>query len=176
MDQISIRDIAATAGINYTTFFRHHPTKESLLGDIAAEEIQHIVGMSFPIFRDTDSRSGSLALCTYVNDNRALWTTLLTGGAAAAMRQEFVRLSKEIASSWESPLEWLPADLGTVMTASGTFELLAWWLGQAHPLPSERVAEIYHRMLVAPMAIEDKKPRKNDISESSDRRGIRSKK
>src|SRR3546814_17892908 len=38
IDQITIRDIAATAGIGYTTFFRHHPTKEELLDDLAAEE------------------------------------------------------------------------------------------------------------------------------------------
>ena len=36
LEQITIRDITAAAGIGYTTFFRHHPTTESLLDDLAA--------------------------------------------------------------------------------------------------------------------------------------------
>ena len=30
-EQISVREIVATAGIGYNTFFRHHPSKDSLL-------------------------------------------------------------------------------------------------------------------------------------------------
>jgi len=38
VQQITIREIAANANISYVTFFRHHPTKEALLHDIAQEE------------------------------------------------------------------------------------------------------------------------------------------
>ena len=42
-EQITIRELASDAGIGYTTFFRHHPTKESLLEEIAAEEIRQLI-------------------------------------------------------------------------------------------------------------------------------------
>src|SRR3546814_12504157 len=44
IDQIKIRDIAATAGIGSTTFLRHHPTKEALLDDLAARSEDRRVG------------------------------------------------------------------------------------------------------------------------------------
>ena len=31
LEQITIREVAAEAGVSYATFFRHHPTKEALL-------------------------------------------------------------------------------------------------------------------------------------------------
>jgi len=35
-EQITIREIAARAGIGYATFFRHHASTEALLDDLAA--------------------------------------------------------------------------------------------------------------------------------------------
>src|SRR6185437_10507723 len=43
LDQITIREIAAEAGVHRSTFFRHHPTKEALLDHIAANQIQDLV-------------------------------------------------------------------------------------------------------------------------------------
>ena len=40
LEQITIREIVAHAKISYVTFFRHHPTKEALLHDIAAEQVR----------------------------------------------------------------------------------------------------------------------------------------
>ena len=36
LEQITIRDIAATAGVGFTTYYRHYPSKEALLQDLAA--------------------------------------------------------------------------------------------------------------------------------------------
>ncbi|MGH8629312.1 MAG: TetR/AcrR family transcriptional regulator, partial [Burkholderiales bacterium] len=82
LEQITIRDIAARAGIGYATFFRHHPTKESLLDDVAAEQIGRLVELSVPLLDFRDTRAASRALCSYVDEHRALWSRLLTGGAA----------------------------------------------------------------------------------------------
>jgi AcrR family transcriptional regulator len=49
LNKVTILDICQTAGIGYTTFFRHYPTKEALLDDIAAGEIAHLIGLTVPI-------------------------------------------------------------------------------------------------------------------------------
>jgi AcrR family transcriptional regulator len=150
LEQISIRDIAAESGVGYTTFFRHHPTKESLLDDLAAEQIRHLIGLSLPVYEQAaDARAAALTLCRYVAEHRPLWTTLLTGGAAAALREEFVRISREVAARAPS-VGWPPAEIGIILVVSGTIELLAWWLRQDEPMTVEQIAEIHDRLVTSP--------------------------
>src|ERR1035438_1021857 len=68
LEQITIRDICAVADVGYTTFFRHHATKESLLNDVAAEQIGRLVGLTLPVADTSDTRTASIALCTYVDE------------------------------------------------------------------------------------------------------------
>jgi AcrR family transcriptional regulator len=150
LEQISIRDIAAGAGVSYTTFFRHHTTKEALLEEIAADQIRRFVELGMPKFDVTNARAASLALCAYVNEHRKLWATLLTGGAASALREEFLRIASELAAERPDPLVWLPPDLVTILVVSSTLELLTWWLRQEKPLSVERIAEIHDLQIVAP--------------------------
>lgn len=150
-EQITIREITAAAGVGYTTFFRHHQGKEDLLNDIAADEIKHLIGLALPVLGTTDIKAASLTLCKSVAERRGLWTTLLTGGAASVLREEFMRLSREIAASWDTGNNWLPPDVGILLATSGTIELLTWWLKQKKPISVEKLAAIYERVVVAPV-------------------------
>ena len=149
-EEISIRDIVAEAGIGYTTFFRHHPTKESLLNEIASDEIHRLVSITFPILEIEDSRASCRALCAYVDKNRPLWTALLAGGAAAALREAFIAESWRVTQSRPSLRSGLPAELGNVLVSSSVLEVLRWWLQQKKPAPLARVAEILDQMVVTP--------------------------
>jgi AcrR family transcriptional regulator len=82
LDQITVRDIAVEAKIGYATFFRHHESKWELLKDVAEEEIGRLMALGLPLLAADDTRGSALALCKYVNDHRAIWSALLTGGAA----------------------------------------------------------------------------------------------
>jgi AcrR family transcriptional regulator len=148
--QITIRDIAAEAGIGYTTFFRHHPTKESLLDDLAAEQLRRLITLVMPMLNSQNALAASETLFQYVDEERALWSTLLTGGAAGALKQEFLRICQEIAESWPSPSTWPPVDVTTQLVASGTVELLAWWLRQSKPISVKELAEIYEHLIMLP--------------------------
>lgn len=150
-EQITIRELAASAGIGYTTFFRHYPTKEDLLEEIAASEIRQLVDLQIAAFDAGDSLASSLAMFQYVADHGSLWSALLTGGAAATLREEFTRIAKEVAEHQPHTTSWLPADAGILLVASGTMELLGWWLSQARPLPVEDMAVIYERAVLAPI-------------------------
>jgi AcrR family transcriptional regulator len=150
LDQITIRDICAVSKVGYTTFFRHHPTKGALLNDVAADQIRQLIGLTMPAADAADSRAGSLALFTYVAAHRALWFTLLTGGAAGSMREEFLRLSREIAATRDRPGRWPPAEVVVILVGASTIELLSWWLKQRIPLSVDQMAEIHDELIVKP--------------------------
>jgi AcrR family transcriptional regulator len=151
LEQINIREIVAEAGVGYTTFFRHHASKEELLDHIAAEQIRCLFNLALPVADAYDVHSGSTALFTYVNAHRPLWSKLLTGGAAGTIREEFVRLAREVAASQGQPGTWLPADAGAILIVGGTLDLLTWWLRQSNPLPIKRIVEIHESVVVAPV-------------------------
>lgn len=157
-DQLTIREISARAGTGYATFFRHYPTKEALLADIATGEIASLLALTNPILSDTGSFDTAFALCTYVEEHAALWSALLTGGAAGIVRDEFIRQARELPDKFAgSGKDWLPADLGVVIGTGATFDLLAWWLAQSERLPVEEITGILHRLIMAPLVSDERR-------------------
>ncbi|MET0286736.1 MAG: TetR/AcrR family transcriptional regulator [Polyangiales bacterium] len=150
-EQLSIRDIVAEAGIGYTTFFRHHATKEELLDAVAAEQIRCLFQLAVPALDKYDMHAGSTALFTYVHAHRRMWQTLLVGGAAGTVRAEFLRLAREVALQRGDPNAWLPTEIGTLLIVGGTLDLLTWWLRQASPLPIKRMVELHERVVLKPV-------------------------
>ena len=147
-DQITVRDICAEAGVHYATFFRHYQGREELLDAIARDRIAQLNAMTLAIRDSADYAAGFRALCAHVDENRALWKTLLNGGAGAAMREEWLRQSQIVAAQEPPISSWLPRELGTICAATLIAETLAWWLGQPEGAwPVERVAEILMRLL-----------------------------
>jgi AcrR family transcriptional regulator len=150
-DELSVRDIVAKAGVGYATFFRHYPTKGALLDEVAAQEIDRLVGLCVPALNTAGTRASSLAIFAYVQQHRTLWSALLTGGAAGAMREEFARIASEAtADQIAHSTSWLPVELGLVYGVSATVEIIAWWLKQPMPLSIERIAEIHDRLILTP--------------------------
>lgn len=150
-DQITVREITGRAGTGYATFFRHYPAKEDLLGDVATEEIASLLAMTIPILSGADSYESTLALCTYVSGHSGLWSALLTGGAAAIVRDEFIRQARGLTGSRVEKHAWLPADLGVVHGTGSTIDILAWWLARGRELNARQVATILHRLVIAPL-------------------------
>jgi AcrR family transcriptional regulator len=150
LEQITIREIAAAAGVHYATFFRHHATKESLLDDVAADQIDRLVALTLPVLDEVDWHASFLALAEYVEQHRALWTVLLTGGAAGAMRTELLRVSSEVAHARGALDNTVPMELSVICTVSLIVEIVSWWLRQpAQALSVQQVADLLYRMVVA---------------------------
>jgi AcrR family transcriptional regulator len=149
-DQITVRDICAEAGVHYATFFRHQPSKEALLDDIAAEQIAASVELTLPIKDAGDDRGSLHALCAYIGQHRALWSILLNGGAGATMREEWLRQARIVSETRESVSSWLPKELGTICSTSIIVETIAWWLTQpAEAWSPEEIASILHRLIAS---------------------------
>jgi AcrR family transcriptional regulator len=149
-EQITVREITARADVGYATFFRRYPDKETLLHDLAAQEISNLLAMTLPILHRVDSRASTQLLCAYVWEHRKLWSALLTGGAAATLKDEFIRQAQEKAAEQPNPHSWLPGDLNVVFSVAASIEVLAWWLKQDAPAPPNQMAEIIDRLIVIP--------------------------
>jgi AcrR family transcriptional regulator len=155
-DQITIRDICAEAGVHYATFFRHHETKEALLEEIATEQIKQLNKLTLAIRDAEDYEAGFRALCSYVNDHRTLWSTLLNGGAGGAMREEWVRQSRAVAAKVPPVHSWMPTELGTICAATLIAETIAWWLAQPVDAYSvDEMASILFRLLTSSLITPD---------------------
>lgn len=151
LDQISIREIAAEANLGHATFYRHYLSKEALLNDLAADEIRRLVNLSLPVMNSESTRAACEALCIHVFGNRNLWTTLLTGGAATAVKDELLLISRKIAADIDSTSQDSElAALKIILSVNSITDTLAWWLRQEKPLPPGRVAGILEQVIALP--------------------------
>ena len=157
-EQVTIREIAGEAGIGYATFFRHYASKEALLHDLAAAEIAELLHRALPILLVDDSRRSCLALFDYVAQHRVLWLALLTGGAAAMLKQEFTEQAKSLAQDHGRGGGQIPDELRVVVAVGATVEIIAWWLQQSAPYDVQRMAEILDRLVVVPAMAVDRAP------------------
>ena len=150
LDQITIRDISAVSGVGYTTYFRHYPTKEALFEAIAEDVVLEIFNLTMPVLASQDLQTASAALFTYVKKHSKLWTTLLTGGAAGAIREQFLKSAKAVAKNMAKDDGWMPPEMGVILIVSGTIEMMSWWLQQRRPLPIDRMAAIHMQVVISP--------------------------
>lgn len=156
LDRITVRDICGESGVHYATFFRHYPSKEALLEAIAQDQIAQLNTLAMAIRGAEGYAAGVTALCRYVDDHRALWATLLNGGAGAAMREEWVRQSQQVAAGEQAVNAWLPPELGTICAATLVAETLAWWVAQPPEARSvDEVAALLLRLLTGSVLAPD---------------------
>lgn len=89
-----------------------------------------------------------------MEEHRKLWTVLLTGGAAGAMRAELQRVSQEVAVTRALQDSFIPVDLAVICTVSLIVEIVSWWLRQPAGVVSvEQLALILYRV-VLPSTVE----------------------
>lgn len=155
-DDITIRDIVAEAGVHYATFFRHHPTKESLFDQVAAEQIEQLIALSLPAFERAEKYESVFTLCSYVDEHRAHWNAFFKSGATRAMREKLLNISREYTNALTGGPAWPPTDLGVIYSVTTVLETLGWWLSQPVGRYSVKdVATILDRVLGALHALND---------------------
>jgi len=149
LEQITIREIAEKADVSYTTFFRHYPDKEAVLADLANDQVVRLLDLCLPLVNvlDEETYAACLATCKHINKDRALWTALLTGGAAGAIRASFTRRTLEKAVDMPRTHDWLPVDIGTTIAVGITLDLLGWWLSRANHISPDQIAEMLDKLL-----------------------------
>lgn len=150
-EQIKVRDITTRAGVGYATFFRRYSDKDHLLDDLATDEIRRLMTMTLPLFYTVDTLASNQALCAYVWEHRKVWKALLAGGAAASLKEEYLRQALELTKVSPDPNAWLPDDLAVTFAVTAILEILAWWLKSSAPPSVREMAAIIDRLAVAPV-------------------------
>ncbi|WP_232494525.1 TetR/AcrR family transcriptional regulator [Novosphingobium kaempferiae] len=157
-DEITVREIVAEAGVNNTTFFRHHSDKRAFFDYLAQDEIDRLVAASIPSGHGLE---GYIALCEYVRANRTLWSALLTGGASGIMRDRYIKLSKTVASEYTGRKTWLPHDLSIICSTAIIVETISWWLTTEEDSYSpQQIAEILNELIMSAIARPARKPKR----------------
>lgn len=154
-DGITVRALATQAGVGYATFFRHYPSKEALLDDLAADEIAGLLGEAMPLFSAENTGRACVALFEFISRRKALWRALLTGGAAPLLREQFVAQARELSTGFATTTPAVcPVDLRFTFATSATIEIIGWWLRQDEELPIETIAGILDRLVITPTVAE----------------------
>lgn len=150
-EAMTVRAIAAKAGVGYATFFRHYKDKEALLSDVAEELITEILVLLTPLRGRSDTIDTARALCAFNYERRAICRALLAGGAGGVVREELLRQSIEAVAATRTRTDVQPMhDLLLFHTVSASLAMLAWWLRQETPASVEEMAQTINALILKP--------------------------
>lgn len=157
-ETITIRGITERADVAYVTFFRHYPGgKDELLATMLADIIQEIEGIAGANHQSfSHEREGELAF-QHVQANHLLYRVLLTNPGTASVR---TRVKDDLAALIGQHLrahpasevdKFIPQDIAAHHIAASLLALIEWWLKQDMPYPPQHMAQIYQRLIIAPV-------------------------
>ena len=151
LEQIRVRELTSEAGVAYATYFRNYEDKEALLQDLLADEINSLLAMTLPLFFSGNRLISTQELCKHIWKRRDIWRALLTGGAASALKAEYLRQALQIVGDQAENDSWVPGDLAVSVAVSSLLEIMIWWLTHENPPSTDRMATIVYRLAIAPV-------------------------
>ncbi len=153
LEEILVRDITTAARTGYATFYRHYATKDALLADLGRQQVLFLVETSLPVLDNQNFLAAFTVLFGHVNEHRAVWTTLLNGGAAHAIKQELLRVALAVALERVQGIDRAALELRVILIVTCLVEVLLWWLNQPNRMSVEEVAQILESTVIAPLVL-----------------------
>jgi AcrR family transcriptional regulator len=152
LESITVRAIAARAGVGYATFFRHYPDKEALLSDVADLLTQAFLARIRPLLQQRERRAAARSLCAFVLEHEALYRALIAGGSGETVRAEMLRQCLATVAEARSHKPAGPLDdLIVLHLVSSVLYVVAWWLRNLEAVDTETMAEIIERLVLTPV-------------------------
>jgi AcrR family transcriptional regulator len=153
LEAITVRAIAARAGVGYATFFRHYTDKDALLAEVSELLIREFLQQVRPLLLQRDRAAAARTLCRYVLDHLAIHKALIAGGAGETVRAEMLRQAMTVVAAArarkpDGPLD----DLILFHVVSSILNLLAWWLRHLDAVDADTMAEIVERTVLTPVS------------------------
>ncbi len=153
LEAITVRAIAARAGVGYATFFRHYADKEALLGEVADQLIREFLDQVRPLMLQQDRTAAAKTLCRFVLDHLPLYQSLLAGGSGVSVRAEMLRQTMTtMTAARRRPLEGPLDEFLLFHVVSTILNQLAWWLRNLDTVDADTMAELIERSVMLPVA------------------------
>ena len=151
LEAITVRAVAARAGVGYATFFRHYTDKEALLADLADELTRAFLEQVRPLLLQRDRLAAARQLCAFVEERLAIHRALIAGGAGETVRAEMLRQTMQtVAAARGRQAEGALDDLVLFHVVSATLNLLAWWLRNRDRVDADTMAEVIAATVLTP--------------------------
>jgi AcrR family transcriptional regulator len=152
LEAITVRAIAARAGVGYATFFRHYADKDALLGEVSERLIRNFLLQVRPLLLQRDRPAAARTLCQYVLDHLAIHKALIAGGSGETVRAEMLRQAISVVAAARTQEPGGPLDdLVLFHVVSAILNLLAWWLRNLDAVDADTMAEIIERTVLTPV-------------------------
>jgi AcrR family transcriptional regulator len=150
---LTIAEIADRAGVGYATFFRHYRDKDELLAEVADTLIDDLIALMVPAILRDDTLAASVALCRYVDENRAICKSLLAGGAEAKVHRQLAARAAERAAGVALPggPRDVPPELVIGHAVNATMGLISAWLDLGTVLGVEAMGAVIDALVMRPI-------------------------
>jgi len=148
-DAVTIKDITDKADVSYSTFFRHHTDKESLLRAMLGEAVntmREVIGQSSK--RDF-AREGRV-LFEHVQTQEALFRVIFSSqGANPVLQQVQHDIYQDLFDLYSlRPGATLPLDVAVNHLVISILGLVKWWLDHKQPYSIEQMSRIYEELII----------------------------
>ncbi len=150
-ESITIRDLAAEAGVGYATFFRHYASKDALLLDLLQRSIEDLARL-LPPGRDADPAEEGQVIFAHAAQHEQLYRILLRGeGTLALVEQVQTAAVAEVTGRFAGQREpAIPLEILAHHLVASIIALIGWWLQRGQPYSPQRMGQIYAEMIMRP--------------------------
>jgi AcrR family transcriptional regulator len=152
LEAITVRAIAARAGVGYATFFRHYPDKDALLADVADRLIREFLQRVAPLLQERDRPAAARSMCDFVLEHLAIYKALLAGGSGETVRAEMLRQTLATMTATRRRAPQGPFDeLLMFHLVSSILNLLTWWLRNLDAIDTATMADMIEQAVLTPV-------------------------
>jgi AcrR family transcriptional regulator len=150
LKDVTVRAVSDLSGVGYSTFYRHYETREDLIAEIAALEVNALFDISYPALRSGPTIDVCRFFAQQVQMRRQLWTALTSAMASPILRKTLIAGMLKHADNAQIGSGFLPREFGASMCGTILVELLTWWLRQKEFSSPDYLAEAIDRVIVEP--------------------------